>query len=535
MGLRRILYFGLSIVLLSLNAQKKDFQEEVYISLNTTNILVGETLFFSAFVYSNTSKKTSKLSSILYVELVDESGRPVHQTKIGLSDGRGSGSIYVNPAWMSSTYRIVAYTRWMMNYNSFFEQNVLVLNPYNGVIQNAPLAGNPLRNSKDLSENVDTYAPLQDISMNLGVLLPGTFSIAISKTTSLYYPNEVALENPSVELQSFEILPEYRYALVQGNVKRSSGNIDQLRVNMTIKGSSMQVATTKTDRYGRFWMSYNPDLSASAAEVLIQLEEDSVEQIRIVNEFYEKHDSMPSGNTNLDSVIIGELIERSVNSQIQRAYQKQDNLESESRNIFTQPDAKVFYLDDYKRFSSVRDTFIELIKYVGVSKSEDNYRMNVRCEETPGLISSNKSPLILLDGIKVDPEDILNQSPNDIEKIEVIPEYYFVNDVVYKGLISVHTFGRIEPDINTKGQKIPLTNYQLYSENGYALRIDNRLPLYESDIYWEPIHTHNGGQLILDFSTSRLEGTYKVSVAGISKTGKPVNLITRFRVLESGQ
>lgn len=534
MGLRKIIYLIGSVTFLSLNGQSKDYQEEVHISLNTSNILVGETLYFSAFVYSNSSKSISNLSSILYVELIDESGRPIYQTKVGLRKGRGSGSIYLNSTWISGTYRLVAYTRWMKNYGSFFEQKILIFNPYNnGIVQGESILGNPSKIEEYPVTDLGSFTPLEDISINLGSLEPSTISIAINKAKSLHYSNEVILENEPARLESFEILPEFRYGLVQGKIEKSAGSLDQVRVNMTLEGTSMQVATTKTDTMGRFWISYNPDHSTSNTEVQIQIEEDSVEQITILSEFYDSYVPLDSTYVIMDSVSATELVSRSVQSQIQRAYEKQEQSWSSERQVFTQSNAEVFYLDDYKRFPSVRDTFIELIKYVGVSKSDDNYRMIVRCIIPPGLESANKSPLILLDGIQVTAKDILNQTPGDIEKIEIIPSYYFVKDLKYKGVISVHTFGRKELDFKSTGRKFQLANYQPYSNKAYALVIDSKLPHYESDLYWKPIHTHDAGPLTLDFSTSRLPGTYNISVSGITKTGKAVNLTKYFRVMDA--
>ncbi|WP_425391473.1 hypothetical protein [Ekhidna sp.] len=522
----------MSIILFNLHGQSSDYQEEVHLAVNTTNILVGESLSFSAFVYSNATKNVSALSSILYIELVDESGRSVSKTKIGLRKGRGAGNMYIDPDWMSGTYRIRAYTRWMMNYESFYEQKVLILNPYSGITVGESISGDPIR-FEDTMDGLTVYQPAQDVSLNIGSLEPSTLSIAITKATKLYYPNEIELNNKGVEMRSFEKLPEYRYGLVQGKISKPSGELNQLRVNMIIKGSSMQVATTKTDKYGRFWMSYNPDYCARSAEVQVYVEDDSVSQIILVNEYYENHTPLDSVYTAIDSIIAKEIIERSIHSQVQRAYEGVEKPISNDVKNYTLPSAEVYYLDDFRRFSSVRDTFIELIKYVGVSKSEGNYRMNVRCAPPDGLLSANKSPLILLDGLEVSSQDILSQSPNEIEKIEIVPEYYFVNDIAYKGVISVHTFGRKDLETRTRGLKFPIANYQPYSDDSNTILLNENHPHYESDLLWNPIYKHAGGLVILDFATSRLTGTYKISISGISNTGRAINLTRYFKVSDS--
>lgn len=534
MGLRSILAIGFNFLIFSLSAQPRDFQEEAHLSLNTTNIIVGETLHFSAFIYSNTSKQLSQLSSILYIELIDEMGATVYQTKIGIRNGRGSGRISINPEWITSTYRIVAYTKWMRNYGSFFEQKLLVLNPYVGLTNSYEISGSPSK-AVEGHQKGETYEPLQQITMNIGAIEPATLSIAVSEKPDLFYPNDISLENPPTTIDSYDILPEYKYALVQGRIKAPLGKQGKRRVNMAIKGESVQVTTSHTDEYGRFWMNYNPDVSSNDAAIQIQFEDDSIEVLDVVSEFYESYSQINNGSYVLDSVLISKIIARSIHSQIQNAYEEPPQLEVSGREVYSGRDeAIVYYLDDYKRFSSIRDTFIELTILVGVSKSEESDHIFVRCEQPPGLISTNRSPLILLDGLRVAARTVLDYPPNEIEKIEVVPAYYFVNDIAYKGLISLHTFGG-SGHMTPSGYTFPLSQYQSYSNEGYQLTITDNLPHYEPKIFWKPIHAHQGGKLFLNFSTSRLEGNYEVSITGISKSGKPVNIIRYFQVSSANQ
>lgn len=531
MGLRSIIVFGLSVLMLDLSAQTKDFQEEVHLSVNATNVLVGETMHFSAFVYSNKTKRLSELSSLLYVELIDEEGNPLHQTKIGLRGGRGSGSIAINPEWSSNTYRIVAYTRWMRNYKSFFEQKILILNPYTGLTNNYEISGDPQRAEE--SHQGQTYAPLQRVSMNMGTIDPATLSITVFEKPDLFYSNEIHLENSPVSMDGYEILPDYKYGLVQGHIKEAAGDFHSKRINMTVKGEFMQVATTKTDEYGRFWMTYNPEIASNDAAIQIQCEGDSIE-LEVVSEFFEGHTSMKNTRTTLDSMHLTNMVSRSIHSQIQYAYLEPGQQEPSGKHVYSSSkETIVYYLDEYKRFTSMRDTFIELTIHIGASKSEESDNLFVRCEQPPGLTATNRSPLILLDGLSVDAQTILNHNPNEIEKIEVLPAYYFVGDLVYKGLISAHTFDGSAP--TTLGNTYPLSEYQPYSEEGFHLTISENLPHYESNVLWQPIYDHQGGRLLLDFSTSRLEGNYQVLITGITNSGKPVNISRTFQVAATHQ
>lgn len=104
--------------------------EEVYLHLNQTDLTSGETLLFSAYVRSATTKKLSALSSILYVELLDNKSVPIYQTKIKLSGGRGQGEYFISSLLSTGNYHLVAYTRWMKNFNQYFRTPLTVINPF---------------------------------------------------------------------------------------------------------------------------------------------------------------------------------------------------------------------------------------------------------------------------------------------------------------------------------------------------------------------------------------------------------------------
>lgn len=532
MGLKITLFFAIAFCWTSTYGQNDNHEEAVYLSLSSTNLLVGDDLRFSAFVYSSSTKKPSKLSSVLYVELLNERDESVYQTKIGLVEGRGAGSIYINSSMFNGTYRLIAFTRWMRNYDTYFEQPILVFNPHNGIMKNAAITGNPLRFEKSPAIS-GVFNEMQSVSLTIGTIEKATLSINIEKASTLYYDNKLTLQESGTKLESFEILPEYRYAMVQGVVKKDAKSLENTRINMTMKGSSIQVSTTTSDQFGRFWMSYNPALIGN--EGLLQVEDTTFTKIQLVDEFYKAYPSLPASQTILDSATAKELVERSIITQVKKAYKPEKPIDREYNEGFVGLGAFTYELKDYIRFPSIRDTFIEYISRVKVSKSEDNFEMEVRCEELPGLIATKFSVLTLLDGMIVDPEDILRLSPNVVEKIEVLPTYYFVNDATYKGVVSVHTSNKSKLEFAPKGTRLKLTDYQEYNAEGYAISLsDKHLPWYEPSVYWDPIYNHDGGNLVLNFSTPRLSGIYAVSIRGISGSGKAINKVQYIQVENSG-
>jgi len=112
------------------NARQVNIRENVYLHLSSNDLLVGETIYFSSYTYSESSGSLSKLSSILYIEILDQKGVPVYQTKIQQQNGIGNGSYYIPSDIETGYYNLVAYTRWMQNFNNFHHQTISIINPY---------------------------------------------------------------------------------------------------------------------------------------------------------------------------------------------------------------------------------------------------------------------------------------------------------------------------------------------------------------------------------------------------------------------
>lgn len=109
---------------------EKNVREMAYLHLNTTLFLSGETMLFTGYCVSSGTHKLSALSRIMYVELLDSENQPVFQTKISLENGVGNGEYFINSLLATGQYTLVAYTRWMRNFNDFFYQPVTIINPF---------------------------------------------------------------------------------------------------------------------------------------------------------------------------------------------------------------------------------------------------------------------------------------------------------------------------------------------------------------------------------------------------------------------
>ena len=93
-------------------------QEKAYLHFDNTGYFIGETVRFKAYVVDCSLDSLSRLSSVLYVELVSPGGDVLETRKIRLEKGLGIGDIKLDNVLTSGFYEIRAYTRWMVNWGS---------------------------------------------------------------------------------------------------------------------------------------------------------------------------------------------------------------------------------------------------------------------------------------------------------------------------------------------------------------------------------------------------------------------------------
>ncbi|MEX0314380.1 MAG: hypothetical protein AB3N18_09400, partial [Allomuricauda sp.] len=115
-----------------LDGYKDISQEKVFIHYNTSLALVGEHIYYKVYCLEGGTNKFSNLSKIAYVELVGTNNQTVFKHKIRLESGLGNGDFFIPAEVSSGHYKIIGYTRWMLNkgQDSFFQGDITIINPY---------------------------------------------------------------------------------------------------------------------------------------------------------------------------------------------------------------------------------------------------------------------------------------------------------------------------------------------------------------------------------------------------------------------
>ncbi|RZK69156.1 MAG: hypothetical protein EOO92_22290, partial [Pedobacter sp.] len=107
-------------------------QEKVYIHTNKPNYILGDTLWFKAYVTQGSRNVLSTLSGSVYVDVIDEQNVVYRSIRLPVLEGTANGDLVFGDDCQPGIYRIRAYTQWMRNKSSdyFFDRIFTVSNKY---------------------------------------------------------------------------------------------------------------------------------------------------------------------------------------------------------------------------------------------------------------------------------------------------------------------------------------------------------------------------------------------------------------------
>ncbi|MGY3054004.1 hypothetical protein ACVWYG_002206 [Pedobacter sp. UYEF25] len=91
-------------------------QEKVYLHTDKPYYLVGDTIWFKAYVTIGNKHQLSALSGAIYIDLINEEDSVAQTLKLPLTAGMAKGDFVLNDSTSrEGNYRIRAYTQWMRN------------------------------------------------------------------------------------------------------------------------------------------------------------------------------------------------------------------------------------------------------------------------------------------------------------------------------------------------------------------------------------------------------------------------------------
>ncbi|MBW1295863.1 TonB-dependent receptor plug domain-containing protein [Aquimarina litoralis] len=202
---RGIVLFLLSAISIAFTVKETqpNLIEKIYTQTDRSFYFPGETIWFKSYV-TDSEHKITKLSEVLYAELISPKGAIVKSWNLSIQQGYSYGHFDIQKDWVGGIYTLKMYTQWMRNYgeDAFFTKKITVQK----IVQpNLLLKLKFEKESYGKSSEVVANFEVKDLKNNPLKNKEITFEVAIAgqKTYSKsIQTNELGKANPAFVLPS---------------------------------------------------------------------------------------------------------------------------------------------------------------------------------------------------------------------------------------------------------------------------------------------------------------------------------------------
>ena len=516
-------------------------QEKIFVHINSTLFLTGEHILYSVYCLDFIKNTPSTLSKIAYVELIDAENKSVLKQKVNLKNGNGYSDIFLSSSVKTGAYKLISYTQWMRNQKNYFEENIFIINPFQKKLSLSTSETNDLHkidkvNTKaqiNVKTNKEKYTKREKINLFFDKNNIQNISISVAKIDDLELPQN---KKKSYSLYEFDkekntsnitFIPELRGELFEGKLI-SKHAINNKNIAISFGGENSITKISTTDKKGIFYFNINNPYTTN--EVYLEVLEDNNTKYSIVLNDNTKINKEFSDFKELElSENLRKYIkQKSKYIQIENAFSsvKQPNYVKEVQNkvvFYANENTTKYVLDDFKRFKTVKEVAVEILKDVWIEKENNKNRFRLR---DINLVSdSNLETLLIVDGfIITNHQQFIDSDALKIYSIDVVQEKYFFGDKLYQGILHIETFKNdFKPLLNT-AQKFALLKPEkekIYFHPNYTTSKNKNIPDYRTQLYWNPRIDENSKEVI--FFSSDVSGKFKVDVQGFTKEGLPIS------------
>lgn len=542
-------------------------KEKVALSINSNLLLAGELLQYKTFIL-DASNKESKLSKVMYVSMRNENDSVVFNNKLKVENGTANGDFFIPSTLKTGIYRLIGYTNFSRNnsQDAYFQKNIYIINTFmkttdtNKTVDTVkvnfavkidtdfPKAESNNTNTIQITSNKQSYGLREKVTLSLENNLGnvgGNYVLSVRKINPIEISGNVSRNIKNMSSEIFYI-PELRGELISGVVLSNGSGlpIANKEISLTIPGNDFVFKMAKTDANGRFFFSVAEAYDAEKS--IVQLNDSEKEATNYTLVLDKKDFDLGKSEAKvllLDPNLKDWLQERSVQVQIENAYFeiKKDSILSNKVNpAFYDNLGKVFLLDDYTRFSTVRETFVEVVTLAAVRGVGENSKFSINNAYNPnGVAKFNEiAPLVLMDGMQIlNYEDLINYNAREIKSIQVITQPYRYGPKIYSGIISVETKkGDFVPTISNYTKELNLppavkkkAQYRTDYNNKGTL---SRIPDFRSQLLWQA-NVALKGEYSTSFYTSDVSGSFEITLEGYTDEGVFISAKNYFKVAEN--
>jgi hypothetical protein len=504
----------------------------------------------------------SNLSSIAYVELRSNEALVV-SAKIGIIKGRGNGKIELPLTLPTGNYRLIAYTKQMLNEDkpSCFDKILPIYNTLStdrlqqGVFSNE----DRLSNTSALPDHIESPelklkigVDIDDIPQNhyFSVSLANTYAEALSLSVSIalvdfptthdysidtflvrnrFNPKDIRFEN--------KYIPEYEGEIIKGKMNFSEASSPNAKeAFLSVVGTNVDIYSSSIDDKSGEFSFYTHPIYGNR-EISIDCPSVHEASFELFDPFVQPPIA-PIPALYINKEYESFLEQRSVEMQVShrfgidalydRSVVNEDYLLSDLKPV-------VYALDDYTRFSAMQDYIIEILKGMRFRKIDNRTFLQILLETNQGLAFSEQNSLVTIDGIAVfDHERLFQFDPLTINTISLYKTSFRIGKNIFSGLAKINTYkgnyfgltlGKNALILDFKGIHYPS------KFTGFDWERTKNVPDVRSLLYWEPqMELYSEENIDIMVKSSSVPGKYAIVLEGITSSGKPVYQRSFFNV-----
>lgn len=531
------------ICLISVVALQAQITECMRIYTDKDNYLAGEDLWIKVCV-TDSALGESLTSKVAYVEISDM--RQMYaQGKIALQNGVGWGHVRFPQTMHSGTYQLTAYTRYMKNRSadSFPKKYIAVLNTNQAMEEDnvevlmdsvALISDNLVTSPLRLSTDKSVYGNRSRVTLKLPQLPSNMKDLSLSVVRKDCVMPAFPASGYSLKADNASdnhLIAECEGHIVVGRLIGASADSVDARLSCVGKDIRIFDGQPQADGTYAFYTSGITDMQDIVLSALPGRGRQA--RLEIASPFA---GILPAKLPKLRIAYNEEaLVERSIGAQLHHILPVDS---THNRSILEQ--LHDFYpsisynLDEYVRFNTVREAFIEFVMGIRVSKSDGETIIRILQEDVKRF--SSLKALVLIDGVPIENhETVLDYNARLLHFIHQYSGRYTFGGKVYDGIVSLITHKGSLPGLRLD-ENSQLFAYE-FPQNRPAFeapvydseeQMKSRIPDFRHTLYWNPEITPATDAV--SFYTSDMKGRYVVTLQGITTTGEAVRAQCEFVV-----
>jgi len=362
---------------------------------------------------------------------------------------------------------------------------------------------------------------------------------AKGNVSTLNYKNVYPEKSPV----DYLILPELRGELFAGALtpKNEASSIRNKGVALSFPGKDYLFKMATTDANGQFYANVAEDYNAEEVYIQVVNEENDEYNIALKPEEDLNLLNLKFDKFKLERDMKSEIEKRSIYNQIENAYysSKPDTiLIGKPNKRFYGKGTMSYVLDEYTRFPSIKETFVEVVEHVWIQENDEGIN-EFHVRPIAPYVESGMLPLVFVDGVLLtNHERLINLSSAQVESIHISRNQHFYGTKAFQGVVDVSTFKSNFYENyyseNMLSQKLfkpnESKNYYQQSYEGSLKQQHKRLPDFRYQLIWLPTVQMLNKEKNIRFYSSDITGEFEVSLEGFTKSGIPVSLKKNFWV-----